>query len=290
MKSKIFIGSSAESLNLAKAIQIELERHAYVTIWSQDIFKLTSNALDDLLVASTKFDFAIFVFSPDDLVKFRGSDYPAVRDNVVFELGLFIGRFGSKARVFILKPRHADAIHFPSDLSGVTFGEYDNLRDDGNLQAIVSPFCTTVLNQISELQKNGMLSLEGKWSERWWVLDKEDNEISFEDKEVLMEQFGNNVKAQFTFSNRTYLFEGVIEQMRFVTGTWRDVAGGPTYSGAFQLIININADTMYGRWIGFGARNNSVNNGIWEWKRLNVEKYPSEYPIIDSKIKNNLPS
>jgi len=276
MKHKIFIGSSAESLDLAKGVQIELEREAHVTIWSQDIFKLTSNALDDLIVATGKFDFAIFIFNPDDITKLRGVDYPTVRDNVIFELGLFIGKFNTRKKVFILKPRSIKDIHLPSDLTGVTIGEYDDSRLDGNIQAIVSPFCTTLMRQIYEIKQNGMLSLEGKWSERWWVEDKENKEIYFEDKEVYIEQFENQVKAQFKFSNRTYLFEGIIEQMRFITGSWKDIESGPTYSGAFQLVININAKTLYGRWIGFGARNNKINHGIWEWKRENTEKYPSE--------------
>jgi hypothetical protein len=276
MKHKIFIGSSAESLALGKAIQIELEREAYVTIWSQDIFKLTSNALDDLIAATGKFDFAIFIFNPEDVTKLRGVEYPTVRDNVLFELGLFIGKFSSRRKVFLLKPRSVKEIHLPSDLSGVTIGEYDDQRNDGNLQAIVSPFCMLLMKQIRELKNNGMLSLEGKWSERWWTEDRDSKEIFFEDKEVFIEQFENSVRAQFKFSNRTYLFEGVIEQMRFITGSWRDIESGPTYSGAFQLIININANTLHGKWIGFSARNNKINHGIWEWKRDNVEKYPSE--------------
>ncbi len=277
MKHKIFIGSSSESLGLAKAIQIELERDAYTTIWTQDIFKLTSTALDDLIKATSNFDFAIFIFNPDDVTKLRGIDYPTVRDNVIFELGLFIGKFNDRKRVFILKPRSVNDIHLPSDLSGVTIGEYDDKRSDGNIQATVSPFCTTLLNQINQLKQNGMLSLEGKWSERWWVDDKDNKQIFFEDKEVQLEQFENNLCAQFKFNNRTYLFEGVIEQMRFITGSWRDIESGPTYSGAFQLIININADTLYGRWIGFGSKNNSINHGVWEWKRDHIEKYPSEF-------------
>ena len=277
MKHKIFIGSSVESLELAKAIQIELERDAYVTIWSQDIFKLTSTALDDLIFASRNFDFAIFIFNPDDVTKIRGTEQPTVRDNVVFELGLFIGKFGDKKKVFILKPRSVKEIHIPSDLSGISLGEYDDTRTDENYQAIVSPFCTHLLKQLKDLKNNGMLSLEGKWSERWWAVDKNSNPIFFEDKEVFIEQFGNILKAQFKFNNRTYLLEGIIEQMRFITGTWRDIEVGPTYSGAFQLIININANTLNGQWIGFSATNNKINHGIWEWKRDGVEKYPSEF-------------
>lgn len=277
MKHRIFIGSSVESLEIAKAIQIELDRFAYVTIWHQDIFKLSSNALDDLVKATTKFDFAIFIFNPDDITTIRKTDYPTVRDNVLFELGLFTGKFGDKKYVFMLKPRSVKELHIASDLAGITLGEYDDQRTDGNFQAMVAPFCDQVRRQIKDLKSNGMLSLEGKWSERWWAEDKENRPIYFEEKEVTIEQFGNEIRAQFNFNNRTYLFEGVIEQMRFITGSWRDIENGPTYSGAFQLIVNIDGKTLYGKWIGFSASSNEIKYGMWEWKREDVDKYPSEY-------------
>lgn len=277
MKHKIFIGSSVESLKLAKAIQINLEREAHVTIWNQDIFKLSNTALDDLIKATKRFDFAIFIFNPEDITKIRETEKPTVRDNVIFELGLFTGKFGDKKFVFILKPRSVKEMHIPSDLTGINIGEYDDQRTDGNYQAIVSPFCTQLLTQINEITNNGMLSLEGKWSERWWAANKENQPVHFEDNEVYVEQFENTIKAQFKFNNRSYLFEGTIEQMRFITGTWRDIENGPTYSGAFQLIINVDGKTLYGRWIGFSASNNKINHGIWEWKREGVEKYPSEF-------------
>lgn len=276
MKQKIFIGSSAENLAIAKAIQVELDHVAYTTIWTQDIFKLTSTTLEDLLTATNKFDFAIFIFNPDDITKLRGSEFQTVRDNVIFELGLFLGRLNNRKKVFLLKPRSVKEMHLPTDLVGVTLGDYDDTRTD-NLQAAVAPFCTTVTNQINDLKNNGILSLQGKWSERWWV-DEPGKEPSYnEDKDVTIEQFGETVTARFKFCGRTYLFEGTIEQMRFITGSWRDVEVGPTYSGAFQIKININADTLYGRWVGFSASNNSIKTGIWEWKRENIEKYPSEH-------------
>ncbi len=39
----------------------------------------------------------------DDVVNFRGENRPAVRDNVLFELGLAMGRLG-RERVFYMLP------------------------------------------------------------------------------------------------------------------------------------------------------------------------------------------
>ncbi|WP_233423640.1 nucleotide-binding protein [Vibrio metoecus] len=95
-KPRVFIGSSVESLPIADAIAVNLEFDAEVTIWRNGTFNLSSNALDDLITKAKSVDFSIFIFSPDDLTIMRSREKYVVRDNVVFELGLFIGAIGEK--------------------------------------------------------------------------------------------------------------------------------------------------------------------------------------------------
>jgi predicted nucleotide-binding protein len=59
-------------------------------------------------------DFGVFVFPPDDVVRMRKKEHQAIRDNVIFELGLFIGRLG-RERNFIVMPRGTDKLHIPSE-------------------------------------------------------------------------------------------------------------------------------------------------------------------------------
>ena len=79
-------------------------------------------------------DFGVFIFSADDVIRMRKKEYSAVRDNVIFELGLFVGRLG-KGRNFILLPRGEDKLHIPTDLMALTTGTFDPNRSDKNLTA-----------------------------------------------------------------------------------------------------------------------------------------------------------
>src|SRR5665648_160558 len=143
IKPKIFIGSSVEGLNIAYAIQENLDHSSIVTIWDQGIFQLTSTALDDLIVALKNTEFGIFIFSPDDISKIRDEKFKTTRDNVIFELGLFIGYLG-KNRVSYVIPRNVKDFHLPSDLTGITPGTFNNERPDGNLRAALGPFCNQI--------------------------------------------------------------------------------------------------------------------------------------------------
>jgi predicted nucleotide-binding protein len=115
----IFIGSSTEALVEAKALKSLLERPSLnVRLWSEDVFVPSSNALQDLANEATTSDFAILVLSADDKVESRGVDILKPRDNVLFELGLFMGALG-KDRAFMVNTQ-PDGITLPTDLDGVT--------------------------------------------------------------------------------------------------------------------------------------------------------------------------
>jgi len=97
----VFIGSSTEGLVVAREIELQLQEAAITTIWKDGVFGLGSGILESLMKVREQFDFAVMVLSPDDLGESRGKSYEYPRDNVIFELGLFMGRLGEK-RVFIV--------------------------------------------------------------------------------------------------------------------------------------------------------------------------------------------
>jgi len=149
MKPKIFIGSSVEGLSVAYAIQQNLVHDAEVTVWTQGVFELSQTTIESLNFVLESSDFGIFVFSPDDISIIRDKENLTVRDNVIFEFGLFIGKL-SRERVFFIIPSGID-FHLPTDLLGITPGTYDSNREDKSLQAATGPVCHQIRGQIKKL-------------------------------------------------------------------------------------------------------------------------------------------
>jgi predicted nucleotide-binding protein len=135
----MFLGSSTEGLPIAEAIQINLEHNCDCEIWSQGVFGLGEGTLESLVRVVGTYDFAALVLTPDDLVSKRDNKGRQPRDNVLFELGLFMGRLG-RDKAFIVHPRNTD-LELPTDLAGITAATFVQ-RDGGNLRAALGPVCT----------------------------------------------------------------------------------------------------------------------------------------------------
>jgi hypothetical protein len=150
MKPSVFVGSSTESLPIAYAIQQNLEIVSEVTVWTQGIFELSKFSIDSLLDTVEGSDFGVFVFSPDDVSIMRGKEKSIVRDNVIFELGLFVGRLGREKNFIVLPRGCEDNFHLPTDLLGVT-PLYESNRQDGNLRAALGPACSKMTKAIEKL-------------------------------------------------------------------------------------------------------------------------------------------
>ncbi|WP_411731505.1 TIR domain-containing protein [Paeniglutamicibacter sp.] len=117
-KPYVFIGSSAEGLKIARSLQAELEEttNYLVERWDVDTFDPGSFTLESLVQTANKIDFAILVATGEDTVTSRGTEMAAVRDNIIFEFGLFLGALG-RERVYYLS---VDDAKLPSDLLGLT--------------------------------------------------------------------------------------------------------------------------------------------------------------------------
>lgn len=148
-KPSLFIGSSQEGLEFARAARSLLAEDVEVTVWKEGFFRLGSTYVENLVNSLPRFDFAILVFTPDDLVNSREVEEFGPRDNVIFELGLFMGHLG-RSRTFILHQANA-SLKIPTDLSGVTTATYEWPRDDWSYKAAVGSACDSMREVIRAL-------------------------------------------------------------------------------------------------------------------------------------------
>jgi CRP/FNR family cyclic AMP-dependent transcriptional regulator len=115
----MFVGSSSEHYAVAEAVTAALSSPSLEVVpWKEDVFRPSRYTLPDLEVEAHASDFAVLVLGEDDLVETRGDLHIVARDNVILELGLFVGSCGHE-RVFLLVP-DADTVKLPSDLTGIT--------------------------------------------------------------------------------------------------------------------------------------------------------------------------
>jgi hypothetical protein len=148
-KPRIFIGSSTEGLDFARAIRDLLTRDAELTLWNEGFFGLGNVFIDTLINSLPRFDFAVLVLTPDDLVNSRNVETFGPRDNLLFELGLFMGRLG-RERTFMVHQGDIK-MKIPTDLSGVTTAQFDWPRRDGHHKSAVGPACDNIREVIRDL-------------------------------------------------------------------------------------------------------------------------------------------
>ncbi len=92
---RIFIGSSSEALEAAQAVRSLLaSADMDIKLWNEGFFRQGHSFLETLTASLNSFDFAILLTTPDDLVTTRGQSLLSPRDNILFELGLFMGKLG----------------------------------------------------------------------------------------------------------------------------------------------------------------------------------------------------
>lgn len=151
-KIRVFIISSVEAREVARTIQTAFERDPFTTIvWTDDVFKIAHYTLQSLEDQVDTCDFAIAVAHADDMTESRGKQWPAPRDNVIFELGLFMGKLG-RNRAILMEPRD-EGLKLPSDLAGITTIPY-RYEPGSDSAALIAPACNKLRKHILALGPN----------------------------------------------------------------------------------------------------------------------------------------
>lgn len=130
MKRRLFIGSSKKSQSVADSIKKGIDASCLdwleVQVWADsDVFEMGRGTLESLVKASHEFDYGVFVAAKDDVVFKKRVLRWTARDNVLFEIGLFIGSLGLN-RAFVVS-----TTSLPSDLNGVTTLRYRGKQLNG---------------------------------------------------------------------------------------------------------------------------------------------------------------
>jgi CRP/FNR family cyclic AMP-dependent transcriptional regulator len=150
-KVRVFIISSAEALEIARTIQNAFDHDPFsVTVWTDGVFQASYYAVESLERALDQSDVAIAVAEPDDITESRGKRVKSPRDNVIFELGFFMGRLG-RHRSLLVEPR-GEEIKLPSDLAGINTITYK--YDGKNLAASLATACNKLRDIIRDLGPN----------------------------------------------------------------------------------------------------------------------------------------
>jgi CAP12/Pycsar effector protein, TIR domain len=148
VKPRVFVGSSSEFGEHAEAAKRILEegRTLSVTYWKDEFGAAGPQTAIEVLTkaAEEKYDFAVFILSPDDIRTLRGETSPVPRDNVIFEMGLFIGALGREC-VFLITPDKRDS-KLPGDLGGINIDTWitDEENVDSAMRSAASNFRTLI--------------------------------------------------------------------------------------------------------------------------------------------------
>ncbi|MEF3365553.1 TIR domain-containing protein [Methylocystis sp. 9N] len=159
---RVFIGSSSRALPITHAIAKILEdNHTIeVDVWNQGILQLGDVLLDALLRRAALSDFALFVITADDVTLSNGKQLDSPRDNVIFELGMFMGTIGRRRAfpVIIYGPNGLPKL--PSDLEGLLTCRVQ-LQNIDNLSILSNENMKILHQEITKIRA----VLEERWKE-----------------------------------------------------------------------------------------------------------------------------
>ena len=145
----VFIGSSSESLKVAQIVRKSFSNDLVtIKLWKRGVFGASEATIESLEKMASRADFAVLILTADDKVRLRRKNIVAPRDNVVFELGLFMGAIG-RNRTFMLVEKKT-GLRRPPDLEGVTYLPFA-MKDKKPVGKDIAEAISQIRTLISEL-------------------------------------------------------------------------------------------------------------------------------------------
>ncbi len=158
MKPAIVIFSSRQLVPVAEAVQENLRRDFEVTPWTQGFFRSNELSLNSFLKQLLCFDGAVVLLGADDLNLTdpgKTTTQAVPRDNVVFELGACMARFGTQKTFFICPEQ--PPVKLPTYFAGFYPLTYEQ-RSDANLVAATGAACARIREQFRQMDRDAYAS------------------------------------------------------------------------------------------------------------------------------------
>ena len=144
---RLFIISSSEAKPIAYSVRDGLARDVLCKVWDDGVFFAGGYPLEALEKEVARSDFALAIAEADDISISRRVKAPTVRDNVLFELGLFMGTL-TRYRAILAHPKIKN-LKLPSDFQGLTVLPYEP-GDAATLDDRVAPICDKIRILVKE--------------------------------------------------------------------------------------------------------------------------------------------
>ncbi len=166
---RVFVGSSTEGKPFADTVIRSLKETDLSPLAWFDFFKASRPPLQELEHLTLHADAAVLIATADDQTIIRQKKWCQMRDNVLFEYGLFAGKIG-RAKCGLIIPDTED-FRIPSDFLGVTcFEFFDGNNIESAAKATVQSLVTTLQkpqrDETTELRGRRLLRLIG------WIRDE----------------------------------------------------------------------------------------------------------------------
>lgn len=154
-----FIGSSSDAKGVVNIFRNELNAEfkrkgipVAINVWYDKTFPPSQSNLESLINEAQRSDFATFFLTPDDMLKIGDMTKKSPRDNVIFELGLFMGSIG-RNRTYVLSPQEEHlSMRFPTDLDGITRLLYTRIEQEDVAKSVQPSYDFS--NAISQICEN----------------------------------------------------------------------------------------------------------------------------------------
>lgn len=147
LKPTVFLSSSEEGAGLADAVRSLLERDCRVLFWIDSLVELDAEKRDCLVEAVEQADLAILFLAGDELEPRKNSSR-RLRDQVILELGVFMGVLGWDRTLLLCREDRDVDLPF----QGINVARYAAARGERELPAAVESAYLSIRKAFEDLQ------------------------------------------------------------------------------------------------------------------------------------------